>query len=175
MIELAREELSGSGADRESMLSRLAELMFIEALRRYIAAWPHETGWLAGVSDHLVGHSLAALHARPDRPWTLEGLAREVGTSRSVLAERFAALVGVPPMQYLTRWRMQLASELLSGTRASVAEIAQRLGYGSEAALSRAFKRIVGASPAHWRQGKKGTQPDAGAPPRHLEVLEGRR
>ena len=172
LIELAREELSGSNPGRESMLSRLAELMFIEAMRRYIAASPGETGWLAGVSDHLVGRSIAALHARPERPWTLDSLAREVGTSRSVLAERFVALVGMPPMQYLARWRMQIASELLSGTRASLAEIAHRLGYGSEAALSRAFKRIVGASPAHWRDGKKGSGV-ADAPPRPRLVATG--
>ena len=163
LIELAREELSEGAAGRESVLSRYAELMFFEALRRYIAAAPDETGWLAGLSDALVGRSLSALHARPGWPWTLDGLAREVGASRSVLAERFAALVGMPPMQYLAQWRMQLASELLTGTQASIAEIAQHLGYGSEAALSRAFKRIVGASPAHWRRGRRTEGPSDGA------------
>jgi AraC-like DNA-binding protein len=100
-----------------------------------------------------VGRSLSLLHARPRHSWTLEDLAKEVGASRSVLADRFASLVGMPPMQYLAQWRMQLTSELLSGTGASLAEISQRVGYGSEAALSRAFKRIVGVSPAHWREG----------------------
>ena len=107
------------------------------------------------MSDELVGRSLARLHSRPGHPWTLDSLAREVATSRSVLAERFAELVGMPPMQYLAHWRMQLAAEQLSASKSSIAEIAHRLGYGSEAALSRAFKRIVGVSPAHWRQGRR--------------------
>jgi AraC-like DNA-binding protein len=165
LIELAREELARPGPGRESVLSRLAELMFIEALRRFVEASPAETGWLAGMSDELVGRSLAALHSRPGAPWTLDGLAREVGASRSVLAERFTALLGLPAMQYLARWRMQLAAESLAGTRASIAEIAHRLGYGSEAALSRAFKRIVGMSPAHWRQGRRqGPGPERAGP-----------
>jgi AraC-like DNA-binding protein len=155
-IDLTREELTRTGPGREAMLARLAELMFVEGLRRFIDAYPTEMGWIAGMSDELVGRSLAALHSRPGHPWTLDGLAREVATSRSVLAERFAALLGMPPMQYLARWRMQLAAELLARSKSSIGEIAQRLGYGSEAALSRAFKRIVGVSPAHWRQGRRG-------------------
>ena len=154
-IELAREELARPAPGRETILARLAELMFVEALRRYIATSPTEMGWLAGMSDELVSRSLAALHSRPGHPWTLDMLARHVATSRSVLAERFTGLLGMPPMQYLARWRMQLAAELLDGSRDSIAEIAHRLGYGSEAALSRAFKRIVGVSPAHWRQGRR--------------------
>jgi AraC-like DNA-binding protein len=154
-IELAREELVHPAPGRETILARLAELMFVEALRRFIESSPTEMGWLAGMSDALVSRSLAALHSRPGHPWTLDGLARHVATSRSVLAERFAGLLGMPPMQYLARWRMQLAAELLDGSKEGVAEIAHRLGYGSEAALSRAFKRIVGVSPAHWRQGRR--------------------
>ena len=154
-IELTREELTRSGPGREAVLARLAELMFVEGLRRFIQASPGEMGWIAGMSDELVGRSLAALHTRPGDAWTLDVLARHVATSRSVLAERFGSLVGMPPMQYLARWRMQLAAELLSDSRASIAEISHRLGYGSEAALSRAFKRIVGVSPAHWRQGRR--------------------
>jgi AraC-like DNA-binding protein len=162
-IELTREELTRSGPGREAVLARLAELMFVEGLRRFIEASPGELGWIAGMSDELVGRSLAALHTRPDHAWTLDALARHVAASRSVLAERFTGLLGMPPMQYLARWRMQLAAELLSGSRASIAEIAHRLGYGSEAALSRAFKRIVGVSPAHWRQGRRGGQPEVTA------------
>ena len=162
-IELTREELTRSGPGREAVLARLAELMFVEGLRRFIEASPGELGWIAGMSDELVGRSLAALHTRPDHAWTLEALARHVAASRSVLAERFTGLLGMPPMQYLARWRMQLAAELLSGSRSSIAEIAHRLGYGSEAALSRAFKRIVGVSPAHWRQGRRGGQPEVTA------------
>jgi len=155
LIELTREQLTASGPGREVVLARLAELMFVEALRRFIETYPSEMGWLAGMSDDLVGRSLAVLHSRPGHPWTLEGLAREAASSRSVLAERFAALVGMPPMQYLASWRMQLAAEQLSKSKASIGQIADRLGYGSEAALSRAFKRIVGVSPAHWRQGRR--------------------
>lgn len=154
-IELTREELTRTGPGREAVLSRLAELMFVEGLRRFIEASPAELGWVAGMSDDLVGRSLAALHTRPGDAWTLETLARHVAASRSVLAERFTTLLGMPPMQYLARWRMQLAAELLSDSRSSIAEIAHRLGYGSEAALSRAFKRVVGISPAHWRQGRR--------------------
>jgi AraC-like DNA-binding protein len=155
LIALTREEMIRPGPGREAVLGRLAELMFLEALRRFIEAYPTETGWLAGMSDELVGRSLATLHSRPGDPWTLDSLARAVATSRSVLAERFAQLVGMPPMQYLAHWRMQLAAEQLSASKSSIAEIAHRLGYGSEAALSRAFKRIVGVSPAHWRQGRR--------------------
>jgi AraC-like DNA-binding protein len=111
------------------------------------------------MSDDLVGRSLAAIHSRPGHAWTLDVLARQVASSRSVLAERFGELIGMPPMQYLAHWRMQLAAELLSDSRSSIAEIAHRLGYGSEAALSRAFKRIVGISPAHWRQGRRRDPP----------------
>lgn len=158
-IELTREELTRSGPGREAVLARLSELMFVEALRRFVGAYPTEMGWLAGMSDELVGRSLAALHSRPGQPWTLDALACQVATSRSVLAERFTGLLGMPPMQYLAHWRMQLAAERLTGSRDSIAEIANRLGYGSEAALSRAFKRIVGVSPAHWRQGRRRDEP----------------
>ena len=157
LIELTREQLTRSGPGREAVLARLAELMFLEALRGFIEAYPREMGWLAGMSDELVGRSLAMLHSRPGHPWTLGGLAREVSSSRSVLAERFVELVGMPPMQYLARWRMQLAAEQLSRSKSGIGEIAHRLGYGSEAALSRAFKRIVGLSPTHWRQGRRGS------------------
>ena len=111
-IELTRDQMTRSGPGRETMLARLAELMFVEALRRFIEAYPTEMGWLAGMSDELVGRSLAALHSRPGHAWTLEVLARQVATSRSVLAERFTGLLGMGPMQYLARWRMQLAAEL---------------------------------------------------------------
>jgi AraC-like DNA-binding protein len=112
-------------------------------------------GWLSGLRDPIVGRALAALHERPARAWTLEDLASEVGASRSVLAERFSELVGVPPMHYLQEWRMQLTAELLSTTSAALGEIAERVGYGSEAALSRAFKRMVGVAPGRWREGER--------------------
>jgi AraC-like DNA-binding protein len=156
LLQLALAELAGARAGRESVLSHLSGLLFVEAVRRYLETLPAEQkGWLAGLADEQVGRALAKLHERPAHPWNLEDLAREAGLSRSTLAERFAQFVGVPPMQYLAQWRIQLAARLLSTTAFGLAELAERVGYGSEAALSRAFKRQVGISPAHWRQGKR--------------------
>lgn len=137
----------------ESVLGRLSELMFIEVLRRHLDALPPGSGgWLGGLRDPLVGRALALLHAEPARDWTLESLAREVGTSRSTLAERFTQLVEQPPMQYLARWRVQLAARHLEQGDASVAGVANQVGYESEAAFSRAFKRYAGLSPGAWRR-----------------------
>jgi AraC-like DNA-binding protein len=156
LVRLALAESSARSAGSEVTLARLSELLFVEVVRRYWAAMPAENvGWLAGLRDESVGRVLAHLHDRPAHPWTLETLAHEVGLSRSVLAERFAQFVGVPPMQYLARWRMQLASNLLSTTSLGLADIAERVGYGSEAALSRAYKRGLGVAPAEWRRGKR--------------------
>jgi AraC-like DNA-binding protein len=145
----------------ESVLGRLSELMFVDVVRRYLETLPVDrTGWLAGLRDPFVGRALTALHRSPARDWTLEGLAHEVGLSRSALAERFTQLVGQPPMQYLTNWRMQLAAnDLLSGMD-TVAAIADRVGYESEAAFSRAFKKAVGTPPSQWRKHRNG-QPGA--------------
>ncbi len=157
--------LAESGRPRsggECVVARLSELLFIEVVRHYIDSLPSENlGWFAGLRDDHVGRALNELHGRPAHPWTLEDLARQVGMSRSMFAERFVQFVGVPPMQYLTQWRMQLAASLLSGSTASLAEIAERVGYGSEAALSRAFKRSVGTPPAVYRQSKRGGGSDA--------------
>ena len=144
---------SGSArAGGENVLARLSELMFVEAIRRYLETLPPaQTGWLAGLRDPVVGQALAALHGEPSEPWTVEGLARLVGVSRSVLAERFTEMVGQPPMQYLALWRMQLASRLLVDGGA-VAAVASAVGYESEAAFSRAFKKLVGQAPATWRE-----------------------
>jgi AraC-like DNA-binding protein len=143
------------------VLAKLAEVLFIEVLRLYMNEQSAgRIGWLAGLGDRVVGAALNALHARPAHAWTLEELARTAATSRSVLAERFAQLVGRSPMQYLTQWRMQVASRLLRDTTAKVIEIASSVGYESEAAFSRAFKREVGASPAAWR-----VSPPAARPP----------
>jgi AraC-like DNA-binding protein len=138
----------------DNVLSRLSELLFVETVRQYLERLPEaETGWLAGLRDPIVGHALALLHADPAAAWTVEQLARAVAISRSVLAERFAGMVGQPPMQYLTLWRMQLASQhLLSGE--AMAAVADAVGYESEAAFSRAFKKIVGESPGGWRKRK---------------------
>jgi AraC-like DNA-binding protein len=155
LIEMALTESRFSSAGREIALSRLSELMFVEAIRDYVASAPKTSGWLAGLSDDMVGRALTALHARTAHAWTIDSLAREIGTSRSVLAERFSCIMGVPPMQYLTQWRMQIASDLLSSTSAGLGEIAFRVGYGSDTALSHAFKRTVGISPAQFRNGER--------------------
>jgi AraC-like DNA-binding protein len=141
----------------ECVLGRLSELMFVDVVRQYLESLPADrTDWLAGLRDPSVGRALLALHRGPARCWTLESLAREVGLSRSVLVERFTQFVGQPPMQYLANWRMQLAANhLLSGTD-SVAEIAGRVGYESEAAFSRAFRKAVGAPPGQWRKHRNG-------------------
>jgi AraC-like DNA-binding protein len=135
------------------VLAKLAEVLFIEVLRLYM----HEqgegrTGWLAGVRDRIVGPALNGLHARPAHAWTLEELARHAGCSRSVLAERFQQLVGTSPMQYLTQWRMLLAANLLCGTNAPLARIAEDVGYQTDTAFSRAFRREFGSPPAAWRR-----------------------
>jgi AraC-like DNA-binding protein len=138
----------------ENILSRLSELMFVETIRRYLETLPSsDRGWLAGLRDPIVGRALAALHGEPTEAWTVERLARLVGVSRSVLAERFTSIVGHPPMQYLALWRMQLASRrLIDGDQ--VAATAEAVGYESEAAFSRAFKKLVGQPPAIWRQAR---------------------
>jgi AraC-like DNA-binding protein len=154
LIRAAVSESASQRAGSETMLARVSEILFIEVVRYHLSTLPSETtGWLAGLRDEVVGRSLSVLHDRPAEPWSLEDLAREVGISRSMLAERFHHYVGVPPMQYLARWRMQLAASLLSGTSQSLSEVAERVGYGSEAALSRAFKRLVGVAPSSWREG----------------------
>ena len=152
LLNIAVRESGSARAGRDNILARMSELMFVEAVRRYIETLPPaQTGWLAGLRDAVVGQALAALHGDPAGAWTVESLARVVGVSRSVLADRFAEMVGQPPMQYLALWRMQLASRLLLGGGA-VAEVAETVGYESEAAFSRAFKKLVGKAPATWRR-----------------------
>jgi AraC-like DNA-binding protein len=152
-IEVAEAESRSPALGGEGVLSRLSELMFVELVRRHVEGLaPDRAGWLAGLCDPHLGRALAALHARPGDPWTVEGLAHAAGLARSSLAERFAAVIGEPPMQYLTRWRMQVAAGLLATTHDGVAGIAARVGYASEAAFNRAFKKIVGTPPAKWRK-----------------------
>ena len=135
------------------VLAKLAEVLFIEVLRLHMNERQEgRTGWLAGVSDRIVGAALNALHKDPAHGWTLEELARAAGTSRSVLAERFQHLVGSSPMQYLTQWRMLLATNLLSRSNAPLARIAEEVGYQTDTAFSRAFRREFGAPPAAWRR-----------------------
>jgi len=141
----------------EAVLERMSEMLFVEVLRRYADSLPPEqTGWLAGMRDPVVGRALALLHEKPAAAWTLERLGEEAGLSRSSLHERFAHFTGQPPMQYLTQWRMQVASGLLRDTTAKVVDVALQVGYDSEAAFSRAFKRVVGVAPGAWRRGKRG-------------------
>lgn len=141
-----------SGAGAEAVLARLCETLFIETLRRYMRLLPvGQTGWLAGARDAEIGRVLALMHQQPAASWTIATLAREVGISRAVLAERFRQYLGEPPLAYLTRWRLQLGAQMLSSTSQSVAQIASKVGYESEPAFNRAFKRIFGNPPARYR------------------------
>jgi AraC-like DNA-binding protein len=135
------------------MLARMAELMFIDVLRRCVdSEGIRDTGWLAAVRDRQVGRALGLMHARPDEKWTVARLGKESGVSRSALGDRFRTLIGEPPMQYLTCLRMQRAMQLLREPGQSIAEIAPRVGYDSAVAFHRAFKRTVGQTPAEWRR-----------------------
>ncbi len=157
LIAFALCELRERSPGGQAVLLRLAELMFIELVRHHLATMPlAQTGWLAGLNDPLVARALTLLHADPVRRWTLETLAAQAGTSRSVLAERFTHYVGQPPMQYLAQWRMQLAMEALAKPGAKVVAAAAAAGYGSEAAFSRAFKKSTGIAPAAWRHRSRG-------------------
>ncbi|MDR6858968.1 AraC family transcriptional regulator [Variovorax guangxiensis] len=151
--EQAAAESRANRAGGEAMLARMSEMMFVDAVRRYADALPAQSaGWLAGLRDRFIGRALALMHEQPAEDWTLDELGRRVGLSRSALHERFVQLVGIPPMQYLAQWRMQAAARLLLETRATVAAIALDVGYDSEAAFARAFKRLVGSPPAAWRR-----------------------
>jgi AraC-like DNA-binding protein len=153
LLRLGVSESSSAGPGSGSLLAKLSELMLVEALRRYVETLPPEgKGWLAGVRDGQIGRALSLLHHDPSRDWTVDELAREVALSRSALAERFTALVGEPPMQYLMRWRLALAAHMLRSGREAIIRIAERSGYESEAAFSRAFKREFGLPPAGWRR-----------------------
>ena len=128
-------------------------MVFVDAARRYLESLPDDaSGWLAALRDRHVGRAIGLLHERPADPWTVDELGRQVGLSRSALHERFVQLVGQPPMQYLANWRMQRGASLLREGHATVATIAQEVGYDSEAAFARAFKRLVGQPPAAWRR-----------------------
>jgi AraC-like DNA-binding protein len=154
LVELALADARLPRPGGESIRLRLSELIFVEAVRLCLASLPaHETGWLSALRDPLIGKALAFLHERPEHPWTLNELAHEIGMSRAALAARFTHLIGHAPMQYLTRWRMQIAARLLADSEIKVSAAGREVGYASEAAFSRAFKKAVGMSPAQWRSG----------------------
>jgi AraC-like DNA-binding protein len=148
VAELVEGRLAGS-----TVLSRLSELLLVEAVRRYADRFgEQQKGWLRGLKDPNIGRALALLHQNIAASWTAEALAKEVAMSRSAFADRFTTLVGVPPIRYLTAWRMETAKIQLGETAKSVAQVAYTIGYESEEAFSRAFKREVGVSPAAWRE-----------------------
>lgn len=152
-VGFAASELAEGRGASPGIMARLSELLLIEAVRRYAAALPEAaTGWLRGVNDRQIGRALALMHADPAAPWSAEQLARAAALSRSAFVERFAALMGTPPIRYLTALRLQAARQQLEESRASVGELAYQVGYGSEEAFSRAFKRAFGLSPARWRE-----------------------
>jgi AraC-like DNA-binding protein len=152
-FQYAAQEVAAGRPGSETVLAKLSELLFVETVRRYAEALPDgETGWFAGLREPYVARALTLLHRDITRRWTVDDLGREVGLSRSALADRFVRLIGVPPMHYLANWRMQVATQKLRNTSATLAQVAEVVGYDSEAAFSRAFKKAFGAAPATWRR-----------------------
>jgi AraC-like DNA-binding protein len=152
-IQFLAAEAASDHAGRSALLTKLSEALFVESLRRWMTALPREhTGWLAGARDNVVGRALALLHRQPSRDWTLNTLAREAGASRSKLAERFAHYLHEPPMTYLARWRLRQGARLLATTHQSVIEVAASVGYESETAFNRAFRREYGLPPGRYRR-----------------------
>jgi AraC-like DNA-binding protein len=148
LVEEAASERMGSDA----MLAKLSEALFVDTLRRYVASLPEQqTGWLTAARDPIIGKSLGLMHGRIGHPWTIADLAREVGISRSALVERFTRYLSEPPMTYLTRLRLQVGARSLERTSRGVADIAADVGYESEAAFNRAFKREFGRPPGRYR------------------------
>jgi AraC family transcriptional regulator, alkane utilization regulator len=153
LLRVGVEESRARKPGSQTLLAKLSELAVTEALRRYAQSpSPAPKGWLAGLRDPFVGRALSLLHGEPERSWSVDQLAREVALSRSALATRFAALIGEPPMQYLTRWRLARAARALKGGSEPIGAIAERSGYQSEASFTRAFKREFGLAPAVWRK-----------------------
>lgn len=171
-IRFLAAEAASDHPGRLALMSKLSEALFVETLRRSMATLPaHHAGWLAAARDPVAGHALAVLHRAPARRWTVDGLAREVGASRSTLVERFARFLDEAPMTYLARWRLQLGARYLETSHRSVLEVASEVGYESEAAFNRAFRREYGVPPGRYRRmeqaarGRAGAGPRAGAPP----------
>jgi AraC-like DNA-binding protein len=152
-VQYAMHAAEGRPGTDDPLLVRLPELLFMESLCEYVRQQPPDGGWLAGLSDPIVGRALGCMHGQPAHPWTLKELARKAAASRTTLDDRFRMFLGRAPMSYLIAYRLQLAGRQLRSTTATLAEVAELVGYGSEAAFSRAFKRHTGASPGEWRQG----------------------
>lgn len=159
----AAQTLVSGDAGAATVLAKMSELLFVEALRRYLAELPDaETGWLAGLKDPVVGRALGCIHAQVGKDWTTDELADAVNLSRSAFADRFTQVIGVPPMKYLTQWRMQVAAARLKNSVEPIARIAYDVGYESEAAFARAFRREIGKPPGQWR--RDATRTPAAAP-----------
>ncbi len=157
----AADEIAAGHMGSATILAKLSELLFVEAVRRYANAMPEgQTGWLAGLKDPYVSRALAVLHARLNKDWTVDELGQKVGLSRSALADRFNHVIGMPPMQYLTNWRMQSAAYELRHSNKSILQVALEVGYDSEATFTRAFKRVMDLPPATWRRQLTGTAAD---------------
>jgi transcriptional regulator GlxA family with amidase domain len=153
LVRAATTETERSSAGGETMLSKVAELMFVEVVRKYIEALPQDAhGWCSSLRDPNVGAAIRLMHERPAHPWTVDELARNAGMSRSIFAERFVHLIGAPPMHYLAKWRLQIAAGLLTTRGVSTGQAAAQVGYESEAAFNRAFKKYVGLPPGTWRK-----------------------
>jgi AraC-like DNA-binding protein len=157
----------------QMMLARLMELLFVEMLRRHAAKMSaQDRGLFAALRDPIVGRALQCIHAEPGQHWTADSLARVAGTSRTVLGERFNALLGRPPIEYVTSWRIQIAADRLRGTANPIAKIAAEAGYESEAAFNRAFKRVTGVTPGRWREGETAGPLDSAVDPAFAQAAE---
>lgn len=156
-VRFAARELAEGRLASSSVMSRLSETLLVEAVRRYASTLPDDsTGWLNGLRDAQIGRALTLIHENIGAPWTAERLAREVAMSRSAFVERFTTLVGTPPIRYLTVWRLQTARLHLTDARQTIAQLAHSVGYESEEAFNRAFKREFGVPPARWRDAQAG-------------------
>lgn len=162
LVDLLIAEALSDQPGRQAVLDKLSDALFVLVLRHHLMQQHSTTGWLAAVADPAIGPALAAMHQEPQRPWQLADLAQRAGLSRTTFSARFSALLGEPPMTYLTAWRMKLAQRLLASRSASVDLVAEQLGYDTPAAFRRAFKRVTGKTPGEVRRGETGQASAAG-------------